>query len=101
MENLDFDKTFVYYKKFIDLFIQSHECIEGEKGGKEFLELIKSKKYFIQVTNIINLYWFLWSLCYTDFPTWEKDHSSEYYFLHGLDRLKFYLAGKKELEKLK
>ena len=101
LNKIDFDKTYIYFEKFIDLFIQEHQFIEKEEGGKEFLKLIKSKKYFIQVTNIINLYWFLWSFCYTDFQTWDKDHYGEYYFVHGVDRLKFYLAGMKAIEKLK
>ena len=101
LDKIDFDKTFVYYEKFIEIFIQGHKFIEKEKGGKEFLKLIRTKKYFIQVTNVINLYWFLWSFCYVDFPTWDKDHYGEYYFVHGVDRLKFYLAGKKAIEKIK
>ena len=101
LDKIDFDKTYPYYEKFIELYIQSHKFLEKEKGGKEFIKMIKTKKYFIQVTNIINLYWFLWSFCYTDFPTWDKDHYGEYYFVHGVDRLKFYLAGMKAIETLK
>ena len=101
LDKLDFDKTFVFYEKFIDLFIKGHKFLEKEDGGKEFLKMIKTKKYFIQVTNVINLYWFLWSFCYTDFEAWDKDHHAEYYFEHGVDRLNFYLAGMKAIEKLK
>ena len=100
LDKLDFNKTYYYYEKFINLFIQEHLFIEKYEGGKEFMNLIRTKKYFIQVTNIINLYWFLWSFCYTDFKTWDKDHYGEYYFVHGIDRLKFYLAGMKAIEAL-
>ena len=101
LDKLDFDKTYVFYEKFIGQFIQGHKFLEKEKGGKEFLQMIKTKKYFIQLMNIINLYFFLWSFCYTDFSAWDKDHYGEYYFVHGVDRIKFYLAGKKAIEKLK
>lgn len=101
LDKLDFDKTYVFYERFIEQFIQGHKFIDNEEGGKEFLKMIKTKKYFIQLCNIINLYFFLWSFCYTDFPTWDKDHYGEYYFVHGVDRIKFYLAGMKAIEKLK
>ena len=100
LDKLDFDKTYVFYERFIDQFIQGHKYLEKEKGGKEFVQMIRTKKYFIQLMNIINLYFFLWSFCYTDFPTWDKDHYGEYYFVHGVDRIKFFLAGKKAIENL-
>jgi len=100
LDKFDIDKLFVFYLKFIEQFIQGHKFLEKEEGGKEFLKMLKKKKYFIQLLNIINLYFFLWSFCYTDFPTWDKDHYGEYYFVHGVDRIKFYLAGKKAIEKI-
>ena len=100
LNKIDFDKNYQIYLKFIEQFIQGHKFIENVEGGKDFLEETKSKKYFIKLTNIINLYYFLWSFCYVDFPTWEKDHYGEYYFVHGIDRIKLYLSGMKELEKL-
>ena len=101
LDKIDFDKTYQIYLKFIEQFIQGHKFIENEEGGKEFLKKTKTKKYFIMLNNIINLYYFIWSFCYVDFSTWEKDHYGEYYFVHGVDRIKVYLAGMKELEKLK
>ena len=101
LDKIDFDKTYQIYLKFIEQFIQGHKFIENEEGGKEFLKKTKTKKYFIMLNNIINLYYFIWSFCYVDFSTWEKDHYGEYYFVHCVDRIKVYLAGMKELEKLK
>ena len=100
MDKFNIDKLYVYYEKFIEQFIQNHKFIGNEEGGKEFLKKIKTKKYFIQLLNIINLYYCIWSFCYTDFAAWDKDHYGEYYFVHGIDRIKFYLAGMKAIEKL-
>ena len=100
LDKIDFDKTYQIYLKFIEQFIQGHKFMEKVEGGKEFLKKTKTKKYFIMLNNIINLYYYLWSFCYVDFPTWEKDHYGEYYFVHGVDRVKCYLAGMKALEKL-
>ena len=101
MDKVDFDKTFPYYTKFITDFISSHKFIEKEECGEEFIKKIKSKKYFIALHNIINLFWFVWSICYVDFQKWEKDHYEEYYIVHGIDRIKMYLIGKKAMEKIK
>ena len=101
LEKLNFDKIYHFYEKFIGQFIQRYKFLEKEKGGKEFIQMIRTKKYFIQLMNIINLYFFLWSFCYTDFPTWEKDHYGEYYFVHAVDRIKVYIKGMEELKKLK
>ena len=99
LDKIDFDKTYQIYLKFIGQFIQGHKFMENVEGGKEFLKKAKTKKYFIMINNIINLFYFIWSICYVDFPTWEKDHYGEYYFVHGVDRIKVYLEGMKELKK--
>ena len=98
LDKIDFDKTYQIYLKFVEQFIQGHKFMENLEGGKEFLKKIKTKEYFIRLNNIINLYYFLWSFCFVDFPTWEKDHYGEYYFVHGLDRIKCYITGMKALE---
>ena len=99
-DKVDFDKGYQIYQKFVEQFIQNYSFMNETKEGKNFLEFMKTKKYFIILNNIINLFYFLWSVCYVDFPTWQKDHYKEYYFVHGLDRIKIYLAGMNELKRL-
>ena len=99
-DKVDFDKGYQIYQKFVEQFIQNYSFMNETKEGKDFLEFMKTKKYFIILNNIINLFYFLWSVCYVDFPTWQKDHYKEYYFVHGLDRIKIYLAGMNELKRL-
>ena len=100
VDKVDFDKGYQIYAKFVEQFIQNHKFLDNTKEGKEFLKFMKTKKYFVILNNIINLFYFLWSVCYVDFPTWEKDHYGEYYFVHAVDRIKVYQAGMKELKKL-
>ena len=100
VDKVDFDKGYQIYSKFVEQFIQNHKFLESTKEGKEFLNFMKTKKYFVLLNNIINLFYFLWSVCYVDFPTWEKDHYGEYYFVHAVDRIKVYQAGMRELKKL-
>ena len=100
-DKVDFDKGYQIYLKFVEQFIQCHKFMENTKEGKDFLKFMRTKKYFIYLNNIINLFYFLWSVCYVDFPTWEKDHYGEYYFVHAVDRIKVYIKGMEELKKLK
>jgi len=99
-DKVDFDKGYQIYQKFVEQFIQNYSFMNETKEGKDFLEFMKTKRYFIILNNIINLFYFLWSVCYVDFPTWQKKHYKEYYFVHGLDRIKIYLAGMNELKRL-
>ena len=101
LDKVDFDKGYQFYLKFVEQFIQCHKFMENTKDGKDFLKFMRTKKYFIYLNNIINLFYFLWSVCYVDFPTWEKDHYGEYYFVHAVDRIKVYIKGMEELKKLK
>jgi len=100
LENIDFDKGYQIYSIFVEHYIQNNKFLENTKEGKEFLKFMKTKKYFVILNNIINLFYFLWAICYVDFPTWEKDHIAELYFVHAVDRIKVYQAGMRELKKL-
>ena len=64
------------------------------------MKKIKKKKYFIKLMNAVNLYMFIWSIGNINFDNWEKDAKKEFFFAHGIDRLKFYLLGMKMLEQM-
>ncbi len=99
LNDVDFDKIYSFYETFIDIFIQEHKFFEKEEGGKEFIEMIKSYNYFIKLINIINLSLFVWSIGNVKFENWDAEHKKEFFFVHGLDRIKFYLAGIKAMSK--
>ena len=63
--------------------------------------MILTKEYFIRLMNNINLYLFNWSIGNIDFDNWEKDDRKEFFFVHGVDRIKFYLLGMKTIQHLK
>lgn len=62
--------------------------------------MIQTKKYFIRLMNIVNLYLFIWSIGNADFDSWEKNPVKEFFFIHALDRIKFYLINNEEIKKL-
>ena len=64
------------------------------------MKIIKTKKYFIKLMNAVNLYMFIWSIGNINFDNWEKDARKEFFLVHGIDRLKFYLLGMKILKQM-
>ena len=50
--------------------------------------------------NAVNLYMFIWSIGNINFDNWEKDAKKEFFLVHGIDRLKFYLLGMKMLKQM-
>ena len=93
LNDVNFDKIYEYYEIFINIFIKEHKYFEKEEGGKEFFDIIRSKNYFIKLINVINLSLFVWSVGNVKFENWDKEHKKEFFFVHGIDRIKFYLAG--------
>ena len=55
--------------------------------------MIRSKNYFIKLINVINLSLFVWSIGNVKFENYDAEHKIEFFFVHGFDRIKFYLAG--------
>jgi len=100
LEKVNFNNLFLIYEVFINKFIENHRFIENEEYGKEFMEIIKTKKYFIKLMNAVNLYMFIWSIGNINFDNWEKGAKKEFFLVHGIDRLKFYLLGMKMLEQM-
>ena len=64
LDKIDFDKGYQIYLKFIEQFIQNHKFLEHTKDGKDFLNFVKTKKYFVMLNNIINLFYFLFYFCH-------------------------------------
>ena len=79
LDSFDFEKLFCIYEKFILKFIKEHDYLQHEKENLEFIEFIKTKKYFIQLVNTINLYIFVWSIGNADFKKWEIDSKKEFF----------------------
>lgn len=94
---IDYDKTYLLFSVYINLFINSHKEMKQDPLGNRIINQIQTKNYFISLHNIVNLYWFLWSIIYIDFDAWKKDELAEYYYIHGLDRIKIYEIGKNAL----
>ena len=60
---------------------------------------MQTKKYYIQLHQIINLFWLLYSAIYLNFDKWNKDHN-DFYYLHFIHRIQYLEKGEEALSAL-
>ena len=99
-ENIDFDKYFEIYHIYINKFIENHKFLNDSNFGKNFLDLIKTKKYYIKLHQITNLFWLLYCGIYLNFNNWKND-PNDYYYHHFIHRFQYIEIGEKVLSNLK
>ena len=99
-ENIDFDKYFEIYHIYINKFIENHKFLNDSNFGKNFLDLIKTKKYYIKLHQITNLFWLLYCGIYLNFNNWKND-PNDYYYHHFIHRFQYIEIGEKILSNLK
>lgn len=95
-EQINYDKYFSKYKIYIKKFIESHKFLCNNSKGKNFIDFITSRKYYLSLHQIINYFWFLCCMAYLDFNSWYSEKKKSFYIAYDL--IRFYEFG---LEKLK
>jgi len=97
---INFDKYYGYYKNYLKVFCENHKFLNGTDDGKKFLKEIQTKKYYLKLHVIINLFWFLYCVIYLNFSEFNKDQKNFFYFQHGIHRIYFIEAAMKAIEEL-
>ena len=95
-EEINFNYYYEQYQKYCHSFIELNKIWLDKEENKEFLNLIQSKDYYLNLHSITNIFWFLFCVINLDF---EGDiiKKSEHYFEYGYDRLCYSeLAQKKD-----
>lgn len=94
---INFDKYFKdCYLKYMNEFIDNnHKVINSDN----FCNEIKTKKYYLKLHLISNLFIFIYTICRMNYDEWEKNKNKEYWFLHAIYRLNLYNYCKLELDK--
>ena len=83
---IDFDFYYEQYLKYLDEFIKFNNDWINKDENKEFLKLIKSKNYYLNLHSITNVFWFLFCVINLDFEN-EIVKKTDHYFEYGYDRL--------------
>ena len=97
---INFDKYYGYYKNYLKVFCENHKFLNGTDDGKKFLKEIHTKKYYLKLHVIINLFWFLYCVIYLNFSEFNKDQKNFFYFQHGIHRIYYIEAAMKAIEEL-
>ena len=97
--NLDLDSSYKIYLKFINKFLEIHRELMNNKEGEKILNEVKSKKYYLNLHCLINVFWVLHCSFYLDFEKYIQNEGFDY-FQHAIDRIKLYekVSDKKEEE---
>ena len=85
-DEINFGFYYDQYLKYVDEFIKLNKDRINIDENKEFLELIKTKKYYINLHSINNIFWFLFCVINLDFEN-EFIKKTDHYFQYGYDRL--------------
>ena len=83
---IDFDFYYEQYLKYLDEFIKLNSDWINKNENKDFLELIKSKNYYLNLHSITNVFWFLFCVINLDFEN-EIVKKTDHYLEYGYDRL--------------
>ncbi len=97
---INFDKYFGYYKIYIKTFCDNHKFLNATEDGRKFLKDIQTKKYYLKLHVVLNLFWFLYCGIYLNFAEFYKDQKNFFYFQHGIHRIIHIETAMKEIEKL-
>ena len=97
--DLDLDLTYKFYLKFIEKFEEMYSELKNNDKGKEILNEIKSKKYYLNLHCLINVFWVLHCSLYLNFEKFIENEGFDY-FQHAIDRITLYekISEKIEIE---
>ncbi len=99
-EKIDFEKYYNLYKLYINEFINTHKFMNNIEECKLFLNEIQTKKYYLKLHCVINLFWFLYCVIYLDFEELNKDKKNFFYFIHGIHRMYHFERAKNEINNI-
>ena len=99
-EKIDFEKYYNLYKLYIKEFINTYKFMNNSEECKLFLNEIQTKKYYLKLHCVINLFWFLYCVIYLDFEELNKDKKNFFYFIHGIHRIYYFDCAKNEIKNI-
>ena len=89
MDKVDIEHYYEIYLQYVDKFEDANPELNETEEGRELLEEIKSKKYYLNLHGVINAFWVLYCMIYLNFDNFNQNKGFNY-FQHGLDRITYF-----------
>jgi thiamine kinase-like enzyme len=96
-DEINFGFYYEQYLKYYDEFINLNKDRINVEENKEFLDAIKTKKYYINLHSINNIFWFLFCVINLDFEN-EFIKKTDHYFQYGYDRISYSELAQRTIE---
>ena len=89
MDKIDIDNYYDIYLQYVDKFENANPELNETEKGRELLDEIKTKKYYLNLHGVINAFWVLYCMIYLNFDNFTQNKGFNY-FQHGLDRIAYF-----------
>ena len=89
MDKIDIDHYYDIYLQYVDKFENANPELNETEKGRELLDEIKTKKYYLNLHGVINAFWVLYCMIYLNFDNFTQNKGFNY-FQHGLDRIAYF-----------
>ena len=78
--NVNMEKYYQVYLQYIEHFLHSKvfSFFTQSKEGKEFINSIRQREYFINLFKLNSIFWFVVALVYLDFDSYINDKTTDY-----------------------
>ena len=78
--NVNIDKYYQVYLQYIEHFSHSNifSFFNQSKEGKEYINSIRQREYFINLFKLNSIFWFVVALVYLDFDSYINDKTTDY-----------------------
>ena len=89
MDKIDIDHYYDIYLQYVDKFENANPELNETEKGRELLDEIKTKKYYLNLHGVINAFWVLYCAIYLNYDNYV-DEKGFNFLQHGIDRITYF-----------
>ena len=97
MDKIDIDHYYEIYLQYVDKFEDANPELNETENGRELLDEIKSKKYYLNLHGVINAFWVLYCAIYLNYDNYIEEKGFNF-LQHGVDRITYFEQIMSQLE---
>ena len=89
MDKIDIYHYYDIYLQYVDKFENANPELNETEKGRELLDEIKTKKYYLNLHGVINAFWVLYCAIYLNYDNYV-DEKGFNFLQHGIDRITYF-----------